>query len=246
MFQKSQISCAVARVRWLRVVIQAIAGGAIFAVVIGSAILAKEWRSTPPLARVALMPDVSTAHATANVTPVVMNTVSEPGDESFADMNESLSIETSIADSAKAQEKPAASAIDPLLMDPRTRWFNGRPIRPARQMWMVVTGYSPDARSCGDSADGITATLHSVETNGFKLVAADPRVLPYGSMLSVPGYDENLVVPVLDCGGAIKGSRLDLLFPTHEQARAWGKKKVLVTVWEYADGKPAGNPRKLR
>jgi 3D (Asp-Asp-Asp) domain-containing protein len=127
-----------------------------------------------------------------------------------------------------------------------TRWFNGRPIRPARTIMMTVTAYSPDARSCGDSADGVTATLHSVWTNGFKLVAADPKILPYGSMLSIAGYDNGQVVPVLDCGGAIKGKRLDVLFPTHEQARQWGIRKIPVVVWEYADGKPADDPRKQR
>ena len=148
------------------------------------------------------------------------------------------------------EEEDPAAGLDAetirLASDPRTRWFNGRPIKPARQYWMTVTGYSPDARSCGDSADGLTATLHSVQTNNMKLVAADTRILPYGSMISVPGYDAGDVVPVLDCGGAIKGRKLDLLFPTHEEARAWGKKRLLITVWEYADGKPAENPRKAR
>jgi hypothetical protein len=51
---------------------------------------------------------------------------------------------------------------------------------------------------------------------------------------------------VLDCGGAIKGFRLDLLYPTHEEARIWGVRFVPVTVWEYADGKPKPNPRRLR
>jgi 3D (Asp-Asp-Asp) domain-containing protein len=111
---------------------------------------------------------------------------------------------------------------------------------------MRVTAYSPDWRSCGDSADGLTATLHSVDTNNSQLVAADPRVLPYGSMVTVPGYADGKIVPVLDCGGAIKGSRLDLLYPTHAQARAWGNRWLTITVWEYADGKPATNPRKVR
>lgn len=115
------------------------------------------------------------------------------------------------------------------------RYFDGRPIRPKKTIWMTVTGYSPDARSCGDSADGRTATNHSVWTNGMNLVAADPRLLPYGSMVSVPGYADGDVVPVLDCGGAIKGTRLDLLYPSHEQALRWGVKRVKVTVWEYAD-----------
>jgi 3D (Asp-Asp-Asp) domain-containing protein len=116
--------------------------------------------------------------------------------------------------------------------------FNGRPIRPARTIRMKVTGYSPDARSCGDSADGITASGYSVWTNGGRMVAADTKVLPFGSLVSIPGYDSATPVPVLDRGGAIKGNRLDLLFPTHEQAREWGVRTVEVVIWEYADGKP--------
>lgn len=130
--------------------------------------------------------------------------------------------------------------------DPNIRWFNARPARPARTIWMTVTGYSPDERSCGDSADGLTATMHSVTTNAMKLVAADPSILPYGSMISVPGYDAESIVPVLDCGGAIKGDKVDLLFPTHKEAMKWGRQRILVTVWEYADGLPAEDVRKVR
>jgi len=163
-----------------------------------------------------------------------------------------------------------------LVSDPSLRWFNGRPVRPAKVLWMTVTAYSPDWRSCGDSADGRTATMHCVTTNAHLLIAADPEVLAYGSMLTVPGYGlpletkprasgtqasaapsndasdtpatllEEPIVPVLDCGGAIKGFRLDLLYPTHEEARVWGVRFVPVTVWEYADGKPRPNPRRLR
>ena len=118
------------------------------------------------------------------------------------------------------------------------RWYNGRPIRPVRIERMRVTAYSPDERSCGDSADGITASGYSVSTNGGFLVAADPKVLPLGSLVSVPGYDSGEVVPVLDVGGAIKGARLDVLFPTHEEAVRWGVRALDVTIWEYADGKP--------
>ena len=116
--------------------------------------------------------------------------------------------------------------------------FNGRPIRVAKTMTMVVTAYSPDAQSCGESADGITASGYSVWTNGMKMVAADTSVLPFGTMLSIPGYDNANVVPVLDRGGAIKGNRLDVLFPTHEQAMHWGTQRLEVTIWEYADGLP--------
>lgn len=118
------------------------------------------------------------------------------------------------------------------------RWFNGRPIRPSYTLSMVVTAYSPDERSCAGSADGITASGYSVWTNGMKSAAADTSVLPFGSLISVPGYDDGGVVPVLDRGGAIKGKRLDMLFATDALARKWGTQRLSVTVWEYADGKP--------
>ncbi|MBL8746171.1 MAG: 3D domain-containing protein [Phycisphaerae bacterium] len=118
------------------------------------------------------------------------------------------------------------------------RYFDGRPIRPVKTMWMTVTAYSPDERSCDQWADGYTATNHSVWTNAMRLVAADTNLLPFGSMVSVPGYAEGEVVPVLDRGGAIKGRRLDVLYPTHEVARKWGRQRLQVTVWEFADGKP--------
>jgi 3D (Asp-Asp-Asp) domain-containing protein len=148
-------------------------------------------------------------------------------------------------DVGEVADEPAGESV-PYTTDAQMRWFNGRPAKPARQYWMTVTAYSPDARSCGDSADGLTATMHPVQTNNMRLVAADPTFLPYGSMLTIPGYADGEVVPVLDCGGAIKGRRLDLLYPTHERARQWGRQRVLVTVWEYADGKPAEDVRKER
>ncbi len=116
--------------------------------------------------------------------------------------------------------------------------YDGRPIRVARTITMRVTAYSPDYRSCGASADGITASGYSVFTNGGCMVAADPRVLPLGSLVSVPGYDGGAVVPVLDTGGAIKGDRLDVLYATHEVAKRWGVQDLEVQVWEYADGLP--------
>lgn len=201
--------------------------------VVWSAIASKEAGRKPPVL------------AEVNVAPPI---VIRP-----AGMTSALLIPPGAALGAPVPEKPDEVAPEPyppevarFAADPSVRWFNGRPVRPAREITMVVTAYSPDERSCGDSADGMTATLHSVETNGFALVAADPTVLRYGSMLTVPGYDEDRIVPVLDCGGAIKGRRLDVLYPTHERARQWGRRTLKVTVWEYADGLPAENPRKLR
>jgi len=109
--------------------------------------------------------------------------------------------------------------------------FGGRVYEPIGTLRMRVTAYSPDARSCGRFADGITASGKPVSHNGGFLVAADTRLLPFGTMISVPGYFNGWPVPVLDRGGAIKGHRLDVLFPTHARARRWGVQHLDVVVW---------------
>jgi len=134
-----------------------------------------------------------------------------------------------------AESRPADTLSDASVFPSGTRWFDGRRVRPARVIIMRVTAYSPDARSCGKYADGQTATLNSVWTNAMRLVAADTDVLPFWSLVSVPGYADGEVVPVLDRGAAIKGAELDVLFPTHEMARRWGVRSVPVTEWEYVD-----------
>jgi 3D (Asp-Asp-Asp) domain-containing protein len=205
-------------------------GLALCGVTAGSAVLVKQ-AGVRPMVAVDVV-GIGYSQASEPETPRLDKTLASPETPGYQTNDES----------AKADDAPAAEPAT----DAAIRWFNGRPIRPGRTMWMTVTGYSPDAKSCGDSADGITASMHSVSTNNMNLVAADTRLLPFGSMISVPGYDDAKIVPVLDRGGAIKGHHIDLLFPTDAQARQWGVKRLQVVVWEYADGKPADNPRELR
>ncbi len=140
-----------------------------------------------------------------------------------------------VIEDAAAQAEPEVEIEVVELVDQEIRYFDGRACRPVRTITMVTTAYSPDERSCGKWADGITASNKSVWTNGMKLAAADTRLLPFGTLISVPGYDEGRIIPVLDRGGAIKGNRLDLLYPTHEIALQWGVRRLAVTVWEYVD-----------
>ena len=110
--------------------------------------------------------------------------------------------------------------------------FDHRPIRPVSTRTMKTTAYSPDERSCGKWADGITASGKSVWMNGGRLVAAD-KAIPYGTILTVPGYNHGKPVQVWDRGGKIKGNRLDLLYPTHEIAMRWGVQDLPVVFWEF-------------
>ena len=102
--------------------------------------------------------------------------------------------------------------------------------RESRTMLMEVTAYCACKICCGPNAQGITASGKRVTYNGGKFVAADTKVLPFGTKLVVPGYNNGRAVPVADRGGAIVGKKLDLYFPTHQAAREWGRQWVEVTV----------------
>ena len=98
-----------------------------------------------------------------------------------------------------------------------------------RVVWMEVTAYCPCKKCCGPRAQGLTASGRHVSYNGGRFVAAD-KALPFNTRLLIPGYAGGEDVPVLDRGGAIKGNKLDVYFPTHEQAKLWGRRFIPVTV----------------
>jgi 3D (Asp-Asp-Asp) domain-containing protein len=212
---------------------------------VSSAILAKEVRSAPALANIRVVvtepPDSEPVEAVTDHAPDAPDLL-----ERLVPLMEVPDQRALVFAEDRSETETAIDTWGDLVRDPSVRWFDGRPVRPAYTIALKVTAYSPDERSCGTSADGITATLHSVETNGHCLVAADPAWFPAGTLLSVPGYDEDRIVPVLDVGGAIKGRHIDVLYATHARARHWGVKQLKVTVWEYADGRPVVSPRKLR
>jgi 3D (Asp-Asp-Asp) domain-containing protein len=52
-------------------------------------------------------------------------------------------------------------------------------------------------------------------------------VIPLGTRMTVPGYGEAVAA---DTGGAIVGSRIDLWFPTAQQADAWGVRTVTIQI----------------
>jgi 3D (Asp-Asp-Asp) domain-containing protein len=183
----------------------------------------------------------------ANTSPAI-DAIVESSVETAATLAEVRDPLVEVVAPAPAPVEVVAAPVDTTKYAASTdiRYFNGRAIRPARTIRMTVTAYSPDEKSCGPDARGITSSLHHVKTNAMKLAAADSRVLPLGSMITVPGYDSGNIVPVLDRGGAIKGNKLDVLFPTDAAARKWGVKTLNVVVWEYADNLPADDFRAIR
>jgi 3D (Asp-Asp-Asp) domain-containing protein len=70
------------------------------------------------------------------------------------------------------------------------------------------------------------ATATGTQT-GRGTVAVDPAVVPLGTSLTIPGYGDAVAS---DTGGAIRGNRIDVWFPTIEEARSWGTRTVTITI----------------
>jgi 3D (Asp-Asp-Asp) domain-containing protein len=59
------------------------------------------------------------------------------------------------------------------------------------------------------------------------VVAVDPRLIPLGTKMFVPGYG---MAVAADVGTAVKGRIIDLWMPTDAAARKWGRRTVTVTI----------------
>lgn len=69
---------------------------------------------------------------------------------------------------------------------------------------------------CNNGDSSVTATGTTPTAN--RTVAVDPSVIPYGSKVIINGH----TYIAEDCGGAIKGNRVDILFDTHHEALEFG------------------------
>ncbi|MDD9147508.1 MULTISPECIES: 3D domain-containing protein [unclassified Sporolactobacillus] len=76
---------------------------------------------------------------------------------------------------------------------------------------------------------GRTATGFDLSKNpNAKVIAVDPRVIPLGSKVYIPGYGTAVA---RDTGGRIKGHIIDVHLRSHAQAIKWGRKKVNIIVY---------------
>jgi uncharacterized protein YabE (DUF348 family) len=90
----------------------------------------------------------------------------------------------------------------------------------ARQLRVSATAYAPGS----DGVDWRTATGGRA---GYGVIAVDPKVIPLGTRLFIPGYGYGIAS---DTGGAIDGTRIDLCFETRAEAMLWGRRSVTITV----------------
>lgn len=90
--------------------------------------------------------------------------------------------------------------------------------RPRKTMMVSATAYS-----------GGTITSTGIKPR-WGVIAVDPSVIPYGSTVYIPVFDEYFVAE--DCGGGIKGKRIDIFMNSERQCKNWGVRKIEIQIIE--------------
>ncbi|MBM3790012.1 MAG: hypothetical protein FJW35_06630 [Acidobacteria bacterium] len=83
--------------------------------------------------------------------------------------------------------------------------------------------------------DGITKSGVPVARG---IVAADPSILPLGSLIRLENTSYQGVYRVMDTGGLVKGKIIDIYMPGLDEALEFGRRKVQVIVLVYGSSKP--------
>lgn len=89
-----------------------------------------------------------------------------------------------------------------------------------KKLVVQATGYAP-------GVDGVGTRTATGASAGYGIIAVDPRVIPLGTKLYVPGYGYGVAA---DTGGAIKGNKIDLCYDTGTEAIMWGRRNVTITI----------------
>jgi len=87
-----------------------------------------------------------------------------------------------------------------------------------------ATAYTHTDAGC----DFITATGTTVRIG---TVAVDPRLIPYGTRMFIVTNDGSYIYGIAtaeDCGGGIKGDRIDLYFPTYDECILFGRRQATI------------------
>ncbi|MEO8255740.1 MAG: 3D domain-containing protein [Acidobacteriota bacterium] len=91
------------------------------------------------------------------------------------------------------------------------------------------------ARATAYCQSGITK---SGEATRQGVIAADPRVLPLGSVVHIdaPEQAHDGIYRVLDTGAAVRGRIVDIYMPNCRSAKRFGRRDVVIHVLEWGSG----------
>lgn len=107
----------------------------------------------------------------------------------------------------------------------------------AKSIKTMTVNASAYTAFCAEGCSGRTRSGYDVSNtiyyNGMRIIATDLSVLPMYSVVKIEGFNEKFIV--LDTGGAIKGSKIDVLFASNSEAIKFGRKNVKLEVIRYGE-----------
>lgn len=73
---------------------------------------------------------------------------------------------------------------------------------------------------------------HSITSTGtvpkWGTIAVDPSVIPYGTKVYIPMFDKVFIAE--DCGGAIKGNKIDIFMNSSDETSSFGRRNIEIKI----------------
>lgn len=76
------------------------------------------------------------------------------------------------------------------------------------------------------AGDSITST--GTTPKAGRTIAVDPSVIPYGTKVYIPLLGKTYIAE--DCGGAIKGNKIDIFMASESQCNSWGVRNIEIQI----------------
>lgn len=106
-----------------------------------------------------------------------------------------------------------------------------------------LTNKSIYEEAISSSAQDFVATAYSLKgltacgvPVGAGVVAADPKILPLGSIVKIEAGKYSGLYRVLDTGGGVRGNHIDIYMPCRSEAKIFGRRKIQVEIVRYGWG----------
>lgn len=96
------------------------------------------------------------------------------------------------------------------------------PRKVKKELKVNASAYSPQDPGCSN----YTSTGQRLRKG---IVAVDPKVIPLGTKMYIPGYGYGVAA---DIGSAIKGNKIDVAFESRKEALQFGRRNIVIQILE--------------